>query len=130
MIKIKSSSLNNKTIIIRSIITAIILSFFSVFANQPLTFIFGVFFGLVFGILNFRLLELTIGKSMNMSSSKAQSYVTTRYFLRYILAGAIIYVSINNPRIHVIGTIVGLLIIKFVIIGSNALQGKNINLKQ
>ncbi|MFZ7133024.1 MAG: ATP synthase subunit I [Eubacteriales bacterium] len=131
MIKIKNSSLENKTIIKRAGIITIILSFFSLWMEQPIAFILGLFFGLVFSVLNFRLLELTIQKSMRMHPAKAQSYVSTRYFLRYILTGGIIYVSISNPAIDILGTMIGLLIIKFVIIGSNTLnRGKNINLKQ
>ncbi|MBF7096160.1 ATP synthase subunit I [Alkalibacter mobilis] len=83
----------------------------------------GLVFGMVFSILNFRLLQLTIKKSMSMPASKAQAYVTSRYFVRYLLAGAVLYVSINNETMNVLGTVIGLLLIKFVIFILNIYTG-------
>jgi hypothetical protein len=60
---------------------------------------------------------------MDMQTERAQSYVTRRYFLRYFLAGAVLYVAISNEAMHVLGTIIGLLLIKFVILVSNVILG-------
>lgn len=126
MIQIGNNNLDNNTLIKRSIYICGIISIGSVFfVGNYMNFILGLIFGEVFSILNFRLLHLTIQKSLKMSASKAQSYVTIRYLLRYVLMGIVIYVSINNPSINVLGTITGLLLLKFVIIVSNALYKSN-----
>ncbi|MFZ7119682.1 MAG: ATP synthase subunit I [Eubacteriaceae bacterium] len=126
MIQIGNNNLDNNTLIKRSIYICGIISIGSVFfVGNYMDFILGLIFGEVFSVLNFRLLHLTIQKSLKMSASKAQSYVTIRYLLRYVLMGIVIYVSINNPSINVLGTITGLLLLKFVIIVSNALYKSN-----
>lgn len=94
-----------------------ILMFF--IAGNPKPMITGLVYGTVFSLLNFRLLHLTISKSLNMTPNKARSYVASRYILRYVLAGSMLYVAITNENIHVLGAIVGLLLIKAVIYGLN-----------
>lgn len=121
MIRIKNKHLENKVLIIRSVIIAGIISLISLFTSEPLSFILGVVFGLIFSLLNFRLLDLTLKRSVNMPPEKAQKYVATRYFTRYLLTGIVVYVSITNTSINVLGTIVGLIILKLVIQVSNAL---------
>lgn len=105
-----------------------ILMFF--IATDPKAMITGLAFGTVFSILNFRLLHLTLQKSLAMTPNKARSYVTSRYILRYAIAGTMLYVAITNENIHVLGAILGLLIIKGVIFGLNFREsmqkGKNL----
>ncbi|NLB42977.1 MAG: ATP synthase subunit I [Clostridiales bacterium] len=83
--------------------------------KEALPFIRGIAFGLIYSLLDFRLLELNLAKSVKMNSEAAKKYIFSRYIFRYTLTGVIIYVSITNPKIHVMGTIIGLLILKLVI---------------
>ncbi|RBP37803.1 ATP synthase subunit I [Garciella nitratireducens] len=89
------------------------------FTSDPMTIILGVAFGLTLSLLNFRLLYLTLNKAIQMSPKKAQVYTTSRYFIRYILVGLCIYISLKAPYINVVGTIIGLLLLKMVIYLSN-----------
>ena len=88
-------------------------------AKEPYPMIMGLAFGTIFSILNFRLLHLTIAKSMDMTPNQAKSYVTSRYIIRYVLAAAVLYVAITNESINVLGAVIGLLVIKGVIFGIN-----------
>jgi hypothetical protein len=122
--EINKSDLNFNQIVKTTIIVGIILGAGMFFLSEDGSrLLLGLAFGMVFSILNFRLLHLTIKKSMDMHPARAQSYVTSRYFLRYFLAGAVLYVAISNEAMHVLGTIVGLLLIKFVILVSNVILG-------
>jgi len=122
--EINKSDLNFNQIVKTTIIVGIILGAGMFFLSEDGSrLLLGLAFGMVFSILNFRLLHLTIKKSMDMHPARAQSYVTSRYFLRYFLAGAVLYVAISNEAMHVLGTIIGLLLIKFVILVSNVILG-------
>lgn len=70
-------------------------------------------------MLNFRALALTLEKAVSMPSAKAQVYASSRYFIRFLTNGIVIFVSIRADYINVIGTIIGLIIIKLVVLGTN-----------
>ncbi|SHF00181.1 ATP synthase subunit I [Alkalibacter saccharofermentans] len=124
MQKTNRFDLNFNQIVKWTIIAGVILGVaMLLLSNDGSRMLLGLVFGLVFSILNFRLLHLTIKKSLEMHPARAQSYVTSRYFLRYFLAGAVLYVAISNEAMHVLGTITGLLMIKFVILASNVISG-------
>ena len=88
----------------------------------PLTL--GVIFGTLIGILNFLELEKTLIKSAKMPPNKAQSYATKKYFFRYSITGVVIFVSIQVTHISVVGTVIGLLLLKFVIMFTNLFNDK------
>ncbi len=80
-----------------------------------LSFISGLFFGTVIAILNFTLLAKTIEKSIYLPPEKAKTYVSSRYFIRFTIYGAVLYISVVADYINVIGTIIGILTIKLVV---------------
>lgn len=84
--------------------------------NPWIPFITGLFFGTVITILNFRLLSLTMEKAVYMWPEQAQKYATYRYFIRYLLYGAVIFISIKAEYINVLGTIFGLISLKLIIL--------------
>ena len=60
------------------------------FIFNPWTpFITGLLFGTIIALLNFRLLSLTLEKAVYMRPEKAQIYATSRYFIRFLLYGAV-----------------------------------------
>lgn len=101
-----------KGIIIYAAIVAVISLFIS---KVPISIIMGVVFGSVIAILNFRLLALTIEKSVDMPPAKAQVYTSSRYLIRMFIVAAVVFVSVKNPRISVIGTLLGLVSTQIVI---------------
>lgn len=118
---------NNKDISIKEILKRVAIGFvigviFSLFTSDPISWILGITFGLTLSLLNFRLLYLTLTKAVWMSSGKAQSYTISRYMIRYFIMGIALLVSLKAPYINMIGTIVGLLLLKIVILLSNLLN--------
>ncbi len=108
---------------ILSALGLIVISYFVFADSMPI--IMGITFGALLGILNFYDLSLTLIKSSRMNSGKARNFVTVKYMLRYVVVGIALLVSIKADYIHVLGTIVGLLLIKFVIMFANLFSDKN-----
>ena len=108
------------------IIYAIIISAISIFIpKETIHIMLGVVFGSVIAILNFRLLlgmskfdstgALTMEKAVDMSPGKAQAYTSMRYLVRMFIVAVVIFVSVKNPNINVIGTVLGLISTQIVI---------------
>ncbi|WKY44778.1 ATP synthase subunit I [Eubacteriaceae bacterium ES2] len=89
--------------------------------TTSLNFVTGVLVGGAYGVLNFKLLEYTLKKALTMPPAKAQSYIQTRYMLRYILTGVVIYIAIIFPMVDVIGLILGLIANKLSVLFCKAL---------
>ncbi len=100
------------TIILNVVIASI--GYF-IFEN-PIAFIYGIFFGATIGFLNFRLLYLTLVKAVRMQPHQAQAYAASRYMIRLVITGIVLYVSIKSEQLNTIGTIAGLFSIKLVIL--------------
>jgi hypothetical protein len=92
--------------------------------SQKFPLIIGVIFGTLIGILNFLELEKTLIKAAKMNPNQAQSYATRKYFLRYGISGVVLLISIKASYISVVGTIIGLLLLKFVIMFTNLFNDK------
>lgn len=105
-----------KYTIIFAVATATILS---IFIRPVMPLLVGLLFGTLISMLNFRALALTLEKAVTLPPAKAQTYAGSRYFLRFLLNGLVIFVSIKADYINVIGTIIGLIIIKLVILKTN-----------
>ncbi|ABR46575.1 hypothetical protein Amet_0345 [Alkaliphilus metalliredigens QYMF] len=110
-----------KGVLVLNVIIAI-LFFFAV--KEPIPYIMGLLFGTIIVILNFRLLYLTLEKAVHMVPHKAQAYTASRYMVRYLVTGIVVYISIQAEHIHVLGTIAGLLSIKLVILKTELFNDK------
>jgi hypothetical protein len=102
------------------------LMLFGFLTENPLAFALGVLFGGAYSILNFRLMQLTFDKAMKMPSARAQKYVQTRYFLRYLITGVVIYVAIINPWVNIIGVLLGLVAVKISVLINTTVSKKNV----
>ncbi|MCD5413507.1 MAG: ATP synthase subunit I [Clostridiales bacterium] len=102
-----------------------VAAIFSIFfLKAPMPIIVGLLFGAIMAILNFRLLYLALNKAVNLPPHKAQVYASSKYFMRYLVTGIVLFVSIRAEHINVLGTIFGLLSIKFVILKTELLNSK------
>lgn len=93
--------------------------------DDSMKMVLGLIFGTAIGILNFIELEKTLIKSAKMEPGKAQTFAMAKYFLRYVIMAVVLFVSIKAPYVNVIGTIIGLLLIKFVIMATNLFNDKD-----
>lgn len=118
-----SDALNNKLIFKigkRAIISVLLLIGVSAFAfKDPQPIAMGLIFGTLISILNFKLLDNTITKAVNMPPNRATSYTIAHYFARYIIYFIVLIVAAKADYINLLSTILGLFIVKFVILGSN-----------
>lgn len=106
-------------------IYAIIVGLISFFiSKEPIYVILGVAFGSIIAILNFRLLALTMEKAVELPPGKAQAYIAIRYLIRMFIVAAVVFVSVKNPNINVIGTILGLISTQIVIFTKKLLISK------
>jgi hypothetical protein len=106
------------------IVDAIIIGVSFIAIKDPRPFILGVIFGSAISGLNFMELSNTLSRAVQMQSDKAQSFTVIKYFIRYIVTAVVLYVSIVAPYINVLGTILGLVIIKIIILMGNFLGDK------
>lgn len=86
-----------------------------IISKEPIHIILGVVFGSIIAILNFRLLAITMEKAVDYSPGKAQAYSGIRYLVRMFIVAAVVFVSVKNPNINVIGTVLGLISTQIVI---------------
>ena len=91
----------------------------SLLIRPAMPYLTGILFGALISLLNFRLLYLTLDRAVTMSPGKAQKYVTFRYMIRYALTAAVLLVSLKSTDINALGTVIGLLMIKLVILKQN-----------
>lgn len=110
-----------KGVIVYDLIAIILLLITSTFSKEMLL---GLIFGTIIAVLNFRLLAITIEKSVTMPVSKAQIYSAGQYLLRMTVTGVVLLVSVKAPYIHVLGVAIGLLSPKFVILTKTFLIDK------
>ena len=97
-------------------IYAIVIGLASFFiSKEPIHMILGVVFGSIIAMLNFRLLAIAMEKSVDLSPGKAQAYSGIRYMVRMFIVAAVVFISVKNPNINVIGTVLGLISTQIVI---------------
>lgn len=115
-----------RNIIIYSIFSACIIALIMAigFKEDAVRLILGLILGLSISTLNFIELANTLTRSVTMRPDKAQSFTIKKYFVRYIINGVAIYVAVVTPHIHVIGAVIGMLLIKIVIIVTNLFSDK------
>lgn len=105
----------------------LVLMLFAFMTAEPVKYILGVFFGGLYSILNFRLLQLTCNKAIKMPPGKASNYIQARYFLRYLITGVVIYVAIINPFVNVIAVFLGLIAVRLSIYLNEILSKKSVS---
>ena len=110
-----------KGVIVYNFIVVILLLTTSTF-SKPM--ILGLVFGTIIAVLNFRLLAITLQKSVTMPASRAQIYSSTQYMMRMIVTGVVLLVSIKSPNLNIVGAVIGLLGPKFVILAKTLLIDK------
>jgi len=107
-----------------AIIDILLMFSFLILSNEPLPWIYGLAFGGSIGILNFIELGMTLEKAVTMSPGRAQAYAAAKYFVRYLITGIVLVISLKADYINVLGTILGLMQVKLVIIILNLFNSK------
>ena len=79
----------------------------------------GLIFGSIIAMLNFRLLAISLEKSVTFPAGKAQAYASAQYAVRLFIMAVVLIASATVPHLNIIGTPLGLLSTKFVILSKN-----------
>ena len=67
---------------------------------------------------------ITINKTVSMPSTKAQIYSSSQYLIRMAIMAVVLFVSAKAPHLNIVGTAIGLLSTKFVILTQKLLIEK------
>ncbi len=118
-------ALEKKIILFTVVEAMLITAVFAIFLNNYLEYILGLFFGLSIGVLNFLQLSRTMMRAVYLPPHKAQSFARRRYFIRFIIYGAVLFISIKSPKLNVLGTIIGIILIKLSIFMTQLFNDKN-----
>ncbi|RDY26098.1 ATP synthase subunit I [Romboutsia weinsteinii] len=110
-----------KGVVVFDVIILVLLLITSMFTKSMLL---GLVFGSLIALLNFRLIALSLEKSIAMPVSKAQIYTTAQYILRMTITGIVLIVSAKAQHLHILGVAIGLLSPKFVILAKTLIIDK------
>lgn len=98
------------------IFSIIVLLIALVFVHDKAGFAYGIVFGTIISILMFAQMANTLAKSADMSPGRAQKFVSSRYAIRMIIYGAVLWTAIKADHINILATIIGFLSIKAAIL--------------
>ncbi len=82
-------------------------------------FVIGNICGFIVAIVNFRLLAISMESLMakkEYGRDKIMKYTGSRAIARLLISGAVIYFSLTSEHINTVGTVIGLLSIKPIIL--------------
>ena len=85
-------------------------------ADEPKPYIYGLLFGMVINILNFRLMSLSIKKSVKLGMATAQKYTMGNYLVRYLIYGIVLYIAAVADYIDLLAVVVGFFTVKVIIV--------------
>ncbi|MCH4889341.1 ATP synthase subunit I [Acidaminobacter sp. JC074] len=111
-----------KWVIILTILASLI--FIAFFNQDAFSLIIGLVFGASIGMLGFIDLSMTLQRAVLKNPGKAQAYTVRKYFMRFVMNGIVLYVAVVTPHIHIIGTVLGMLLIKMSIMITNLFNDK------
>lgn len=94
----------------------LIIGILFLFFPNPKIYVYGLIFGTIINLLNFRLMSLTLAKSVNMPQSRIIPYVMANYFARYMIYAVVLGIAAMADYISLITTILGILMVKLIIL--------------
>ena len=98
-----------------------------ILASEPKPYIYGLLFGMIINILNFRLMSLSVKKALTLNHGNAQKHAVGNYLVRYMIYGIVLYVAATAEYIDLLMVIVGFFTVKLIIISDtfyDLLKGK------
>lgn len=113
----------NNDLVLKVVKRTIILSLFVIGSSafifkNPKPIILGIIFGTLISILGFKLIHNTINRAIDMTPKRASAYSTMHYLFRYLIYFVVLVVAALADYLNFPATILGLLMVKSVILGS------------
>lgn len=101
------------------IIIAIFSLIFYFFMEKSGPAILGLIFGGIISIVSFKLMDNTLTKALGLPENKARAYTMKHYILRFIIYFVVLLVAALADYLSILTTLIGLMLVKYVIIFSN-----------
>lgn len=92
--------------------------------NLNKAMVLGLIFGTIIAILNLRLLAISVTKTIAKPPTRAQIYSASQYLIRMGIMAVVLFVSAKAPHLNIVGTALGLLSTKFVILAQKLIIEK------
>lgn len=112
-------SFSNGYIMKESVLLLFGCGFIFLFVKQPWPYVKGLIFGGLISILMFKHLYISINRSVEKKSSRAQIYMTIQALIRYAIYGITIFIGAKADYLSLLTTIIGILSMKYLILGEN-----------
>ena len=110
-----------KDITRKTLLIALIPTIFSLLWGEYSSVV-GLVFGLAISLLLFRLKVVNIDKALDMPQGNAKKYLRNRYFVNYVIYFIVLIVAHEKANINFLATVMGLLLLKFTIIGTAIIE--------
>lgn len=92
--------------------------------QMPMPYIMGLVFGGGIGVLSFRMMGISMEKTVKLAPSAAQINAGIHYFIRMFIYGTVLFIAVKADYLSILTTALGLVSIKIVILGLNFLKIK------
>ncbi len=118
MLDVMEKNIFRRVIIISIFILLIMFIFID--NNEPI--IKGYLFGLLVGMLTFKLLVNSSKKASNMNPASAETYAKRQYGIRMSIYFTVLLISALADYLNILATFLGLIMVKIVILISTILK--------
>ena len=100
------------------------------FIISPPDFARGIIFGGLIVVINFHMLYRTLGKALTPPHIASVKVILTKYYIRFIISGFIIFVLISRHYVDPIGLFIGLSVVVVSIILATMYEFKKLFFKE
>lgn len=100
------------------------------FIISPPDFARGIIFGGLIVVINFHMLYRTLGKALAPPHIASVKVILTKYYIRFIISGFIIFVLISRHYVDPIGLFIGLSVVVVSIILATMYEFKKLFFKE
>lgn len=98
------------------VISLIIIGTMAISFDNPKPIILGYIFGTLISVISFKLMGNTIAEAVRKPPSKASSYVTFHYMLRFTIYALVLIVASKADYLNFFSTAIGLTMVKNIIV--------------
>lgn len=120
---VKKSQKTVKIVSTRAIFTTFILAGMMFFLiENPRPYVLGLMVGSLAGVINFRLMAMSLSKSVKLSAKAATPVFSLTSLLRYLVYTLVLVLAVQTHAFNIVTVTMGFLIVKLVIISSVVFQ--------
>lgn len=103
---------------------SILITFLFITNQSNIVDIIAIILASAYSLVNFFMIGSAIAVSVEKTVKKAQGYMVSQYFVRYVITGMIIYYSVIIPEINVFTIVLPLFFPKIILVYRSFLNRK------